>query len=178
MTTAAKTVRNCRRPPSAVVIGCSALFGGLERQCNPRDVVLTKPRIAEMIVKHFKPSGRVLDPCRGPGAFWKHMPGAEWCEIEEGRDFLEWTQPMDWIVSNPPYSNFWDFGKCRLSDTAAQNLEQPAIHGRHQGIRRHPRDADNRWRKGRRIHDGLPGWGCPFSTQLQGRDASVVSAER
>ena len=109
MNTAAKTVRNCRRPPSAVVIGCSALFGGLERQCNPRDVVLTKPRIAEMIVRHFKPSGRVLDPCRGTGAFWKHMTGAEWCEIEEGRDFLEWKTPMDWIVSNPPYSNFWDF---------------------------------------------------------------------
>ena len=48
----------------------------------------------------------MLDPCRGGGAFWRHMPGAEWCEAAEGRDFFAWTEPVDWIVSNPPYSTF------------------------------------------------------------------------
>lgn len=68
------------------------------------DVILTPEPIAKEIVDYFKPSGRILDPCRGTGAFWKAMPGADWCEISEGRDFFEWQKPVDWIVSNPPYS--------------------------------------------------------------------------
>ncbi|NJL19363.1 MAG: hypothetical protein HC901_03615 [Bdellovibrionaceae bacterium] len=33
-----------------------------------------------------------------------HLPGAEWCEIKEGRDFFEWEEPVDWIITNPPWS--------------------------------------------------------------------------
>lgn len=68
------------------------------------DVILTPEPIAKEIVDYFKPSGVCLDPCRGAGAFWKQMPGAEWCEINEGRDFFKWTQPVDWIITNPPFS--------------------------------------------------------------------------
>jgi hypothetical protein len=89
--------------------GVFDLFHSVERTMNPKDVVMTPPRVAQMIVNHFKPSGRVLDPCRGNGAFWNAMPGAEWCEIAEGRDFLSWQEPVDWLVSNPPYSTFWEF---------------------------------------------------------------------
>lgn len=33
------------------------------------------------------------------------MPaGSEWCEIDSGRDFWDWSMPVDWLVSNPPYS--------------------------------------------------------------------------
>ncbi len=95
------------RPSVHLVSG--DLFGDFERLANPKDVVMTPPQVAEMIVRHFKPSGRILDPCRGNGAFWNAMPGSEWCEIAEGRDFLNWGEPVDWIVSNPPYSTFWDF---------------------------------------------------------------------
>jgi len=49
-------------------------------------------------------SARILDPCRGLGAFTDHIPGAEWCEITEGRDFFDWHEPVDWVISNPPYS--------------------------------------------------------------------------
>jgi hypothetical protein len=90
-------------------IESSDLFGGFARKANIKDVVMTPDAIAEYIVNYFKPSGRILDPCRGNGAFWKRMPGADWCEIAEGRDFLEWTDRVDWIVSNPPYSTLWDF---------------------------------------------------------------------
>jgi hypothetical protein len=85
------------------------LFGGWGRTANPKDVVMTPADVARMIVNHFQPAGRILDPCRGNGAFWNAMPGAEWCEIAEGKDFMEWKTPVDWIVSNPPYSTFWDF---------------------------------------------------------------------
>jgi hypothetical protein len=70
---------------------------------------MTPPDVADVVVKHFKPTGRILDPCRGDGAFWRHMPGAEWCEIREGRDFLDWQEPVDWIVSNPPFSVLMGF---------------------------------------------------------------------
>jgi hypothetical protein len=73
------------------------------------DVVMTPRWCAKSIVEHFKPTGRVLDPCRGFGAFSDHMPGCEWCEISEGRDFFAWTEPVDWIVSNPPYAIYSKF---------------------------------------------------------------------
>ena len=34
------------------------------------------------------------------------MPDAEWCEISEGRDFLKVEGKWDWIVTNPPWSQF------------------------------------------------------------------------
>ena len=74
-----------------------------------RDVVATQDAVAAAIVARYAPTGKMLDPCRGGGAFWKHMPGAAWCEISEGRDFFDWKKPVDWIVGNPPYSvlNRW-----------------------------------------------------------------------
>jgi hypothetical protein len=87
-----------------------AILPGLEAtEAKATDVVLTPDAIAADVVKHFRPTGRMLDPCKGEGAFLRHMPGAEWCEIREGRDFFGWTEPVDWIVSNPPYSIFSDF---------------------------------------------------------------------
>lgn len=69
------------------------------------DVVYTPAWAAEDMIRHFRPSGRVLDPCKGAGVFLDYLPaGSEWCEITHGRDFFEWTQPVDWVVSNPPYS--------------------------------------------------------------------------
>lgn len=73
------------------------------------DIVLTPDDVAADVVARFAPKGRVLDPCRGEGAFWRHMPGAEWCEVRAGRDFFAWGEPVDWIVSNPPYSIFAEF---------------------------------------------------------------------
>jgi hypothetical protein len=48
------------------------------------------------------------------------LPGADWCEIREGKDFFQWTQPVDWVVSNPPYSMTRDW--FRHSYEVAQNL--------------------------------------------------------
>jgi hypothetical protein len=30
----------------------------------------------------------------------------DWCEITRGRDFFAWTTRVDWIVTNPPWSQF------------------------------------------------------------------------
>jgi hypothetical protein len=78
------------------------------------DLVMTPPHLAERIVNHFKPRGRVLDPCRGQGAFYDAIakqPGVEphWCEITQGRDFFEETGHFDWLITNPPWSKLRKF---------------------------------------------------------------------
>ncbi len=32
-----------------------------------------------------------------------------WCESKRGRDFFAWRKPVDWIVTNPPWSQFRPF---------------------------------------------------------------------
>jgi len=73
---------------------------------NPVDVVYTPDWVARDMVDFFKPDGRILDPCKGNGAFTKYLPNAEWCEIEQGRDFFQWSEQVDWAFGNPPYTVF------------------------------------------------------------------------
>ena len=74
-----------------------------------RDVVYTPDHVALAIIQRYNPTGEILDPCRGDGAFWRQIPGAQYCEIEDGLDFFCWDKPVDWIIGNPPYSvmNKW-----------------------------------------------------------------------
>jgi len=79
-----------------------------------RDRVMTPPDLAAAILAHFdaQMSGSVLDPAKGQGAFFDRFPerlDKDWCEISEGRDFLSWTTPIDWIVTNPPWSRLREF---------------------------------------------------------------------
>lgn len=97
-----------------------ALPGMADTQAAAEDVVMTPPSIALSIVRHFAPSGILLDPCRGNGAFSDAMPGCDWCEIREGVDFFAYRKPVDWIVSNPPYSLFSPF--MRHAMTVAENI--------------------------------------------------------
>lgn len=83
-----------------------------KRPLAPRggnDKVWTPDALAAQIVAHFGPTGRILEPCKGDGAFTRAMPGCDWCEIDEGRDFLQWTERVDWCVTNPPWSKFRAF---------------------------------------------------------------------
>lgn len=32
------------------------------------------------------------------------MDGADYCELQDGKDFFEYSETVDWIISNPPYS--------------------------------------------------------------------------
>ncbi|WP_417842133.1 helix-turn-helix domain-containing protein [Terasakiella sp.] len=73
------------------------------------DVVYTPRPLAKWIVDHFQPTGRILEPCRGDGAFLDYMPGADWCELALGCDFFEYQGKVDWIVTNPPWSLLREF---------------------------------------------------------------------
>lgn len=78
----------------------------LQQALSPSDVIYTPDWCASDIVSWFKPTGRILEPCKGQGAILRYLPGADWCEIAEGEDFFAWNEPVDWIISNPPYSLF------------------------------------------------------------------------
>jgi len=73
---------------------------------NPNDVFFTPSWCARDMVRHFKPSGKILEPCKGNGVFLKYLPSAEWCEITEGVDFFAYHKKVDWVFGNPPYSLF------------------------------------------------------------------------
>ena len=74
---------------------------------DEKDVVFTPEWAARDMVDFFKPSGRILEPCKGDGVFLKFLPPeTEWCEITEGRDFYAWVDPVDWCFGNPPYKQF------------------------------------------------------------------------
>lgn len=81
---------------------------------------MTPELLASQIVSHFSPTGRVLEPCRGDGAFsdafclQPEVTEIDWCEISQGRDFLNHDfneKHFDWVITNPPFSQFRAFLK-------------------------------------------------------------------
>lgn len=85
------------------------------------DIVYTPRWCAEDMVRFFSPSGIILEPCRGGGAFLEFLPPeTHWCEIVDGKDFYQWQEPVDWLVSNPPYSQTREW--LRHSYRIAENI--------------------------------------------------------
>lgn len=74
------------------------------------DVVMTPRPLAQSLIGLLGPTGRILEPCAGDGAFLEFLPpGAMWCEISRGRDFFAFTERVDWIVTNPPWRQIRQF---------------------------------------------------------------------
>lgn len=77
------------------------------RNMPSTDLVMTPPELAAEIIQHFPLQGRVLDPARGLGSFYSQLPTTTenlWCEVREGVNFFTWNDPVDWIITNPPWS--------------------------------------------------------------------------
>lgn len=73
---------------------------------------MTPPRLARALVRALQPSGTILEPCAGSGTFVRALRPCgqvRTCEIDRGRDFFHWTEHVDWIVTNPPWSQFRAF---------------------------------------------------------------------
>lgn len=86
------------------------LFGNVRHVAQEGDKVYTPDWCAQDMVDHFHPSGRILEPCKGGGAFLRALLNDTfWCEIDEGVDFFDWVEPVDWIITNPPYSILKEF---------------------------------------------------------------------
>jgi len=95
------------------------------------DVVMTPVDLAWRIVDHFSPSGRVLEPASGgaEGGFISHPAFTDWCEVRLGKDFYDWEEHVDWIITNPPYSLLSQFLEACL--TVADNVVLAPIHFTH-----------------------------------------------
>lgn len=79
------------------------------RDYKSDDVVMTPTDLAKDLVEHFNPNGKGLEPCRGTGNIWKQLKNADWCEISENKDFFEYWEPVDYIFTNPPWSQIRKF---------------------------------------------------------------------
>ena len=76
-----------------------------------KDLVMTPESLAIDIIKHYKPTGKILDPSRGDGAFYNNFDtdNKDWCELSEGKDFFDYNETVDWIITNPPWSLMREF---------------------------------------------------------------------
>lgn len=79
------------------------------RNYTSDDVVMTPIELAEKLVKHFNPQGKGLEPCCGTGNILKFLDNADWCEISKGKDFFEYNSKVDYIFTNPPFSQIRKF---------------------------------------------------------------------
>ena len=82
-----------------------------------KTIVMTNPEMAKYLIDgiDWVQGERVMEPCKGDGAFYDNLPDTidkDWCEINEGRDFLTHDKEVDVIISNPPFvprKLFWSF---------------------------------------------------------------------
>ena len=80
---------------------------------NVNDEIMTPEHIAKYFINQLplKNCDTVLDPFRGTGNFYNNFPDyvyKDWCEINENKDFFDYNEYVDWIISNPPYSKYND----------------------------------------------------------------------
>ena len=88
----------------------NGLFGPQNCRTQPNDIHYTPDKLAKEIIDYYKPKGKILEPCKGTGAFYRHLPkGSQYCEISEGINFFEFTDKVDWIITNPPFSKLTAF---------------------------------------------------------------------
>ena len=82
----------------------------MERYVEDRELYLfhqTPDLLAQQLIQTvpIAPTDIVYEPFRGEGAFFRHFPDCIklWAEINEGRDYKDFTDTVDWIITNPPY---------------------------------------------------------------------------
>lgn len=79
------------------------------------DEVFTPIELARFCIDrcYIKPTDKVLEPCCGDGVFLNILNArgfsTDWCEINKGRDFFQYTDKVDWIITNPPFSKYREF---------------------------------------------------------------------
>ena len=88
-----------------------------EKVAKDPDIVYTNPEMAKNLLSTiiFTKGDIVMEPCRGKGAFYDNFPDIvrkEYCEMNEGIDYLKYEGTVDITISNPPFvprKLFWNF---------------------------------------------------------------------
>ena len=89
------------------------------------DIVMTNPTMAIYLISTipFIDGDVVIEPCKGTGSFYDNLPSntiKKYCEINEGIDYLEFNEMVDYTISNPPFiprKLFWEFNKTAMNTT-------------------------------------------------------------
>jgi hypothetical protein len=85
----------------------------IKNRKESNDVFITPLELAKKHIDliDYKPDDIWLDPCKNNGSYYNQFPNdnKDYCEILEGKDFLEYDSYVDIICQNPPYSilNKW-----------------------------------------------------------------------
>ncbi len=79
----------------------------IKHRLAPNDNFYTPEALAIKLIPMVKlKTGQVvLDPALGTGSFYGNFPRfvkAKYCDKD--KDFLMWDTPVDWLITNPPYS--------------------------------------------------------------------------
>lgn len=90
-----------------------------------KSIVMTNPEMAKYLLSliKFEDKDIVLEPGKGEGAFYDNFPDnveRRYCEIDEGIDFLEYDNAVDYCISNPPFvprKLFWEFNQKAMEIT-------------------------------------------------------------
>ena len=90
-----------------------------------KDIAFTKEDMAKHLISlvDFKDWDVVIEPCYWDGAFYKNLPSYTkniFCEINMGKDYLDFDGMADITLSNPPFvprKLFWEFHKKAMQTT-------------------------------------------------------------
>jgi len=90
-----------------------------------KDIVMTKPQMAIDLISlvSFQDGDIVMEPCYGKGAFYDNLPNnveKKFCEINMGKDYLDFSGEVDITLSNPPFvprKLFWSFHQKAMETT-------------------------------------------------------------
>ncbi len=93
------------------------------------NIVMTNPTMAIDLIATipFVDNDTVLEPCKGTGSFYNNFPNNTnniYCEINEGKNYLEFNEMVDYTISNPPFAPnklFWSF-QCKAMDTTRKGI--------------------------------------------------------
>lgn len=82
-----------------------------QKNTPEHDIVYTPKQLAKDIINYFDPKGSILEPCYGNGAFYEQYNNdiKYFTEISMGKDFFDFNEKVDWIITNPPWSKFKEF---------------------------------------------------------------------
>ena len=96
---------------------------GRKLKNNSNDVIYTPLPVALKMIDmcDIHENDKILDPSKGKGVFYNNFPNnciKHYCEISEGIDFFNYTEKVDIIIGNPPYSlwNKWIEHTMKLTD--------------------------------------------------------------
>ena len=78
-------------------------------KCSAQDCKQTPTDLAQKLINMvpFKPTDSLYEPFKGNGNFYNLFPTENvkfWSEIKEDKDFFNFEQNVDWVISNPPWS--------------------------------------------------------------------------